>query len=293
MADFIVSARSAPETDNFSDLVQRDDLGNLKTTSLIVAERFGKDHDKVLRDIRNLECSQAFRDANFGGSSYISKQGKALPMFLLTRAGFSILAMGFTGRAAVEWKEKFLTAFEQLSAQAHQSIRFALPPDLIEQQRRTDHALAMLANCQRQFHDESMGRFDHIESRLESLEEHAKATSKRRNFGAPVLRQWNGVLLMRYDGKCPCCQTVRIVDQFGRPTDGAYEADHWRSPAHNKVGDGWPVCMNCNRGVLERDRLSKQYAFQHFHDLRKAIYRDGADDLAEQLRLWSFDGVAA
>lgn len=293
MADIIVSARSAPETDNFSDLVQRDDLGNLKTTSLIVAERFGKRHDNVLRAIDNLECSSDFRLLNFEEADFVDKNGDPRRMFKIARDGFAFLAMGFTGKAAAQWKEAFISAFNALDAQAHQHIRFALPPDLIEQQRRTDHALAMLANCQRQFHDESMGRFDHIESRLESLEEHAKATSKRRNFGAPVLRQWNGVLLMRYDGKCPCCQTVRVVDQFGRPIDGAYEADHWRSPAHNKVGDGWPVCMNCNRGVLERDRLSKQYAFQHFHDLRKAIYRDGVDDFAEQLRLWSFDGVMA
>lgn len=46
------------------------------TTSLDVAETFEKEHNKVLRDIRELECSDDFRLSNFGQSFYINAQGK-------------------------------------------------------------------------------------------------------------------------------------------------------------------------------------------------------------------------
>lgn len=72
------------------------------TTSLKIAEVFGKTHYQVLRDIRNLECSTAFQEYNFVFSFYIRKlpnnATKKEPMYYLTRDGFTFLAMGFTGK---------------------------------------------------------------------------------------------------------------------------------------------------------------------------------------------------
>lgn len=39
------------------------------TDSLTIAGVFGKEHNKVLRDIRELECSEQFRLSNFGQST--------------------------------------------------------------------------------------------------------------------------------------------------------------------------------------------------------------------------------
>lgn len=66
----------------------------LITTSLKIAEKFGKEHAHVLRDIRDMECIDTFRQSNFGLSSYKSAQGKSLPMYEVTKDGFTILAMG-------------------------------------------------------------------------------------------------------------------------------------------------------------------------------------------------------
>lgn len=65
-------------------------------TSLQVAEAFGKGHDKVLRDIRNLSVSKSFIAANFGANEYIDSIGRSLPMYHLTRDGFMILATWVT-----------------------------------------------------------------------------------------------------------------------------------------------------------------------------------------------------
>ena len=59
--------------------------GKVICTSVMVAEKFNKEHYHVLRDIKNLECSQEFRDSNFGASSYTSKQGKRMIMYRITR----------------------------------------------------------------------------------------------------------------------------------------------------------------------------------------------------------------
>jgi Rha family phage regulatory protein len=78
-------------------------------TSLEVGRKFGKRHDTVLRAIRNLECSPEFHRRNFAEITYRDDRGREQPMFMLSRGGF---AMGFTGRDAVAWKEKFIAAFD-------------------------------------------------------------------------------------------------------------------------------------------------------------------------------------
>lgn len=72
--------------------------GRATCTSIMVAEKFGKRHDNILRDIENLECSSEFRLLNFEESFYTNTQNKEFPMYEMTRDGFSILCMGFTGK---------------------------------------------------------------------------------------------------------------------------------------------------------------------------------------------------
>lgn len=88
------------------------------TTSLIVAEAFEKKHLHVLRTIRDLGCSPGFTESNFGFSEYTDPSGRTLPMYHITRDGFAILVMGFTGQKAMVWKERFIAAFNDLSRRA-------------------------------------------------------------------------------------------------------------------------------------------------------------------------------
>lgn len=86
------------------------------TTSLLVAEKFGKDHKNVLRDIQNLECSDRFRELNFELSSYKSLQNRDLPMYILTRDAFTMLVMSFTGTGASKFREEFIEEFNRMEA---------------------------------------------------------------------------------------------------------------------------------------------------------------------------------
>lgn len=92
--------------------------GQIKTTSLKVAEHFGKQHRDVLRAIENLECSEEFNQRNFAQASYEVDQpngGKAsYVMIEMTKDGFVFLAMGFTGKRAAQWKEAYINEFNRM-----------------------------------------------------------------------------------------------------------------------------------------------------------------------------------
>ena len=97
-----------------ADLVFQNSNGNDVTTSLIVAEVFGKEHSKVMRDIENLSCSESFRVANFGYTPYTHPQnGQVYHYYEMTKDGFSFLVMGYTGAKAGEFKERFINEFNR------------------------------------------------------------------------------------------------------------------------------------------------------------------------------------
>lgn len=95
------------------DLVIRSQQGRDVTTSLIVAEVFGKEHSKVCRDIENLSCSESFNAANFGVISYIDSRGREQKAYEMTKDGFSFLVMGYTGEKAGQFKEAFINEFNR------------------------------------------------------------------------------------------------------------------------------------------------------------------------------------
>ena len=84
------------------------------TDSLKVAEYFGKNHQHVLRDIKELECSEEFSQSNFGQSKRKDERGKYQPITDITFDGFMFLAMGYRGKKAAQIKESYIKAFNQM-----------------------------------------------------------------------------------------------------------------------------------------------------------------------------------
>ena len=82
----------------------RIDNERVVVSSRDVARVFEKNHQHVLRDIRELGCSEEFRLSNFGRVEYVDGKGEIRPEFLLSKDGFVLLAMGYTG-----WKKTFAT----------------------------------------------------------------------------------------------------------------------------------------------------------------------------------------
>jgi Rha family phage regulatory protein len=114
--------------------------GQPMTTSLKVAEVFGKRHDDVLKKIRALECSSDFRLRNFAETfqtvAMPKGASKQTTVWEMTKDGFMFLVMGFTGKQAAAIKEAYINAFNWMADQLRQA---ALPSA-----KQQDDALAVL-----------------------------------------------------------------------------------------------------------------------------------------------------
>jgi len=109
-----------------NELIPKDEYGVFADThdtarvdSLYVADSFEKNHKEVLRDIRKITgptsgMSEEFRQRNFALSSYTNNQHKKQPCYCMTRDGFTMLAMGYTGQKAMHFKELYINRFNEM-----------------------------------------------------------------------------------------------------------------------------------------------------------------------------------
>ncbi|WP_058830753.1 Rha family transcriptional regulator [Paenibacillus polymyxa] len=102
--------------------------GQTVTDSLTVAEVFGKEHRRVMQDIRTLECSEEFNLHNFVQVDYTDSRGRTYPKYIITQDGFSFLAMSYTGKEAARFKEMYITEFNRMKDE------ISKPPVLTERQ---------------------------------------------------------------------------------------------------------------------------------------------------------------
>ncbi len=89
----------------------------LKTTSLKVAEAFGKDHSNVIKVLERTlaQVPDSFEEVNFDASEYVRNNNLGFPvkykMYVITKDGFMLLVMGFTGKKAMAIKIAYINAF--------------------------------------------------------------------------------------------------------------------------------------------------------------------------------------
>ena len=96
-----------------TDLVFKGRNDQVLTNSLLVAEKFGKEHKHVLDAIRELiqGCAETSADPMFVETIYVNEQNRQeYPMFVMNRDGFTLLAMGFTGKKALKFKLDYIAA---------------------------------------------------------------------------------------------------------------------------------------------------------------------------------------
>lgn len=108
------------------ELIPKDEYGifadahdTARVDSLFVAEFFDKQHKHVLRDIAKITeptsgLSEEFIKNNFTAESYKDKTGRKLPCYQMTRDGFTMLVMGYTGAKAMRFKELYIKRFNEM-----------------------------------------------------------------------------------------------------------------------------------------------------------------------------------
>lgn len=119
--------------------------GSLTVSSVQVAENFGKQHKDVLKAIENIRAQNCAVTQMFIESAYQAGTGKSYKSYEMTRDGFTLLAMGFTGKAALEWKLKYIEAFNLMEHQLKSQQKHL---NALETQARADRAAAMRINAE-------------------------------------------------------------------------------------------------------------------------------------------------
>lgn len=99
------------------DIILSTQNGEPVASSRQIAESFEKRHDHVMRGIEDIlrGLPKNGDTPMFYKTEYTHEQnGQTYPMYLMNRDGFSLLVMGFTGKAALEWKLKYIQAFNEM-----------------------------------------------------------------------------------------------------------------------------------------------------------------------------------
>jgi Rha family phage regulatory protein len=96
--------------------------GHPTTTSNNIADFFEKEHNKVLRDIETILaiCSKEFSLSNFGQSTYKNSRGQTYKNYILTRDGFAMVALAFTGEKAIRFREAYIKRFSEMERQLNE-----------------------------------------------------------------------------------------------------------------------------------------------------------------------------
>lgn len=130
--------------------------GEVRTTSLAVALHFDKQHKHVMRDIRNLEKLRPdWVRSNFGpvkeSMSYMNSSGVMAQKettrtghYTISSKGFQILAMGFTGEKALDWKIRYADAFEAMATLLSQGETRQMQHQIDDARRQADEAIAQV-----------------------------------------------------------------------------------------------------------------------------------------------------
>lgn len=142
-----------------NELVFKGENSQALTNSLLVAEKFGKTHDNVLKAIRNIVDGGVVKNNEtpmFVESTYFNQQnGQDYPLFVMNRDGFTLLAMGFTGKKALQFKLDYIAAFNAMESELRKPKQMTLSEQLL---------------MQAQFNVEQEKRISAVEQRLDNMD---------------------------------------------------------------------------------------------------------------------------
>jgi Rha family phage regulatory protein len=98
------------------------------TSSLVLAEAFKKEHKNVLRDIKNLNLDQLNFEQMFTEGTEPDLYGRDRKIYYMNRDGFTLLAMGFTGKQALDFKIRYIKAFNRMEEYGRNQERLPKTP---------------------------------------------------------------------------------------------------------------------------------------------------------------------
>lgn len=127
-----------------TDIVFQGSEGQPLTNSVLVAEKFGKRHCDLIKAIRNLTTQNFVVKNMFVETTYLSGKQQEQPMYIMNRDGFTLLAMGFTGQKALQFKLDYIDAFNKMeqTIRSTRSLPSSVDTTMLKQLMETTQAMA-------------------------------------------------------------------------------------------------------------------------------------------------------
>ncbi|EAM0028643.1 phage antirepressor Ant [Campylobacter coli] len=158
--------------------------------SLDLAKVFNKNHRHILQTTKN-QPQNDFTESNFILSTYKDKKGELRPCYNLTRDGFSLLVMGFTGEKAYKWKIEFIKAFNEMEKRLKN----------LEQEKMQKLAFRQSLGYKSQLAQQK----EHYENKIKALQydlENKKELSFKRKLSKEELLELRKILAKDYGILC-------------------------------------------------------------------------------------------
>jgi Rha family phage regulatory protein len=234
-----------------------------------VADKFGKDHRNVLRDIRSLlqERSELSAHGWFREASYVSEQGKEQPSFDLTRDGFTLLAMGWTGPKALAFKIQYIAAFNEMEALLKARPDIVTGEQFLAAIREIVSPLAVRLADQDKSIIRVEEKVDQLGEKVERIDQHLSKgkRAKLRKFEP----QYVYIAWRYYGGKCPV-SGVQILDENRNLIRGVAEIDHFYDTDTLSIWNGWVVAKQVNRD-LGKGKIPRHSVEPHFKGFQEKL----------------------
>ncbi|EAC2140993.1 hypothetical protein CYC33_05865 [Campylobacter coli] len=175
--------------------------------SLDLAKVFNKNHKDVLETTKN-QPQNDFTESNFILSTYKDKKGELRPCYNLTRDGFSLLVMGFTGEKAYKWKVEFIKAFNEMEKRLRN----------IEYEKHDKLAFRQSLGYKSQLKQQK----EHYENKIKALQydlEKKKELSFKRKLSEKELLELRKILAKDYDILCfKKWEMSLVAEKIGKDT---------------------------------------------------------------------------
>ncbi|EAK6304707.1 hypothetical protein B6P39_06995 [Campylobacter coli] len=175
--------------------------------SLDLAKVFNKNHRHILQTTKN-QPQNDFTESNFILSTYKDKKGELRPCYNLTRDGFSLLVMGFTGEKAYKWKVEFIKAFNEMEKRLKN----------LEQEKMQKLAFHQSLGYKSQLKQQK----EHYENKIKALKydlEKKKQLSFKRKLSEKELLELRKILAKDYDILCfKKWEMSLVAEKIGKDT---------------------------------------------------------------------------
>lgn len=225
---------------------------------------------KALRQIRelitrNLEELQRYGSLSCGTTNPGPQGGRPGSEYWLNEAQAILICMRSDAPRAADVRAELIAVF-----QAWRRGQLVNPGVTLQ---AIDHLFDRNLSPIRRDMTELKTHVARIDGNVIRLERRVDDIVPRHEFSTETKRQWRYVVGRRYNGECPCCRKVRILDVHDGALSGELNYDHFNGRELNGPEDGWPVCQKCNHRLrLDNNfKSASQTRFETFQQDRRDL----------------------